>query len=109
MDYRVRILSRAQHDAQSIFDWLEPHSRQGAVRWWAALEAAIQLVGASPQQFGLAPESSLSSLALHQFFFKTRHGRMYRGVFVIVENEVRVLRIRGPGQAPLADDELPKH
>jgi len=33
-----------------------------------------------------------------QFFFKTPHGRTYRGVFTVVDDEIRVLRVRGPGR-----------
>ncbi len=40
------------------------------------------------------------------FFFKTPHGRTYRGVFTIVDDEIRVLRVRGPGQPSLEPDEL---
>ena len=56
--------------------------------------------------YGLAPEDEFTDAKLQQFLFKTRRGRTYRGVFVVVDNEVRILRIRGPGQPPLEADEL---
>jgi hypothetical protein len=38
--------------------------------------------------------------------FKTRRGRYYRLVYVIAEDEVHVLRVRGPGQPDLLPDEI---
>ncbi len=38
--------------------------------------------------------------------FKTKHGRTYRAVFTILNGQVRILAIRGPGQAPLKRRDL---
>lgn len=43
---------------------------------------------------------------LRETYFKTRHGRRYRIVFTIIGTEVRVLRIRAPGQRLLRDGGL---
>ena len=106
MTFRVRILRRAERDAQQIFDWIVQSSPEGAVRWWNALTTAVAKLTSTPTGYGLAPEDEWADYELRQFLFKTRRGRTYRGVFVVVENEVRVLRIRGPGQPPLESDEL---
>jgi hypothetical protein len=60
----------------------------------------------NPLAYGLAPENEYVDYELRQFFFKTRRGRTYRGVFTVVADEIRVLRIRGPGQALLRRDEI---
>ena len=39
--------------------------------------------------------------------FKTPHGRNYRLLFIIMEGEVRVLRVRGPHQKRLSRRDLP--
>ena len=57
-------------------------------------------------QLPFAPENSLTADTLREFSFKTRRGRSYRAVFTVVGDELRLLRIRGPGQAPLSEDEL---
>ena len=61
----------------------------------------------NPKRYGFAPENKPASRELRQSLFKTPRGRRYRAVFVVVENEVRVLRIRGPGQSELEPDEMP--
>ena len=106
MTRRVTILPRAEGDAQSIFDWISARSPEGARRWWTALEEAACRVAANPQGYGLAPENDLVSCELRQFLFKTPRGRTYRGVFTVVGTEVRILRVRGPGQPPLERDEM---
>jgi plasmid stabilization system protein ParE len=106
MSYRVRILPRAERDAQQIFNWIAERSPDGAVRWWDAFDTAVEKLAARPLGYGLAPEDELTDHKLQQFLFKTRRGRTYRGVFVVVDDEVRILRIRGPGQPPMEADEL---
>jgi hypothetical protein len=43
---------------------------------------------------------------VHQFFFKTRSGRVYRGLYTIDGEDALILRVRGPGQADVQPDEL---
>ena len=108
MKYRIRVLKRAQFDVDYIVHWMavERESPQGAAAWLTAYESALARLEVNPLGYGSAPESEHVEEDLRQFLFKTRRGRTYRGVFVVVEDEVRVLRVRGPGQAPLGPDEL---
>ena len=105
MTRRLNIVPRAEQDAQ-IFDWIAERSPDGANRWFAAFEHATKEVAQGSRPYGLAPEGQHVTYELRQFLFKTSHGRIYRGVFTVVGDEVRVLRIRGPGQPPLTADEL---
>lgn len=79
--------------------WLMEHDAGAAGRWFQAFEAAAKGLPRSPQSYALAPEDEFVDWEIRQFFFKTRRGRTYRGLFTIVENEIRVMRVRGPGQA----------
>lgn len=106
MTCRVNIMPRAEHDAQQIFDWIGERSRDGATRWWTALMLAVFKLAENPSSYGFAPENELADDELRQFLFKTRHGRTYRGVFILVGDEIKVLRIRGPGQPPLKPDDF---
>ncbi len=107
MSFTLQILPRAEHDAQAIFEYIHARSEDGAVRWWHAFEEAAYALTKNPARYGFAPENAFSKFEIRQFLFKTPHGRTYRGVFVVVRNEVRVLRVRGPGQAELSTDEMP--
>jgi len=107
MRLTLRILPRAEQDAQAIFAYISSRSSDGAIRWWHAFEKAAGDLPKSPERYGLAPENHLSEFKIRQFLFKTPHGRTYRGVFVVIGSQVRVLRVRGPGQAKLSADEMP--
>lgn len=97
MSYTVHILRRAGRDIEHIFTWLAERSPGGAQRWHSALEAAVDKLPLNPFRYGLAPENEAVDFEVRQFFFKTPHGRTYRGVFTVVNDEIRVLRVRGPG------------
>ena len=109
MRLKLKILRRARWDAQSIFDYILKRSPQGAANWWTAFEQAAYSTCDQLREFALAPENGIVDYELRQVVFKTARGRAYRIVFTIVANEVRILRVRGPGQPPLEADELPQN
>lgn len=106
MIYRVDLLPHAERDLGRNYAWLAERSMAGADAWMRALRAKLESLERNPYQFGLAPEADTSNVEVRQFLFKTRRGRVYRGLFVIDGDEVKVLHIRGPGQRPLRPDEL---
>ena len=106
MSYTVRILRRAQADADQIYEWIAERSPAGAVRWYSAFRAAAASLDEQHERCARAPESDSVGFDVRQRFFKTRRGRIYRLLFTIVHGEVRILRVRGPGQAPVTNDDL---
>lgn len=106
MTYRLRILHQARREAIDIFEWLSQHSHAGAVRWWNAFESSAQTVSTRPLSYAIAPENEFVDYEVRHFVFKTRRGRLYRALFTIVEDEVRVLHVRGPGQDVLSAKDL---
>jgi hypothetical protein len=78
----------------------------GAARWYGAFLAAARDLSDSPERHALAPESEVLDRQVRQRFFKTRRGRTYRILFVVAADEVRVLRVRGPGQPPISAKDL---
>lgn len=106
MCFVVRSSPRAESDTQRIYDWIRERSAQGAKRWWLAFEEACKRLSAQPNNFGLAPEAFQAGYDVRQILFQTIHGHPYRALYVIIEGEVRILRVRGPGQPILQDDEL---
>lgn len=107
MTHSLRILPRAKEDFRHIFWYIEAQSPQGAARWKDAFRLCIDEVANDPERFALAPENELIEIQIQQTFFKTPRGLTYRAVFTVRDGTVFILRIRGPGQPPLAEDELP--
>jgi plasmid stabilization system protein ParE len=107
MSRTLRLVERARADVDHIFNWLARRSVQGAITWYMAFGRALETIAASPERFAAAPESRPLARHLQQSLFKTRRGRVYRIVFVVLETEILILRVRGPGQAPLRRRDLP--
>ncbi len=107
MSSPVRILPRAQHDFTCIFAYIEARSPQGAEHWKQAFKDGISRVQDNPGQFGVAPENESTEFELRQLPFRTAKGHRYRAVFTVLDGDVLILRIRGPGQPSLRPDEMP--
>lgn len=106
MNYRVRLLARAETDLDHIYLWLAERSPVGAGRWYEAFLEACALLEQNARRFPLAAECREIEAEIREFFFRTRRGRRYRGLFTIVGGEARILRIRGPGQPLVRRDDL---
>lgn len=104
--YRTFVTTKGRRDSRLIYDWLAERFAAGAEAWSAALARALMGLRRNPERHGLAPEADDADVEVRQFLFKTRRGRVYRGLFVVDGGEVKVLHIRGPGQRPLRPDEL---
>ena len=108
MSRSFRIYSKASADASRIFDWLRRRSPQGATRWYDALFAAFGRIIESPESYPVAPEVPPRwNRSIRQALFKTARGKCYRILFELTETEIRILRVRGPGQPPLRRRDLP--
>lgn len=101
MNYRVIVLARARLDVDAIYDWIADRSVDGAQRWLKQFETATATLETNPFIAPLAPESGSFEIEVRHILFRTRSGRTYRAVFTVVDTEVRILRVRGPGQPPL--------
>ena len=107
MSRTLRIVERARLDVDGIFNWLVQRSVQGAVSWYVAFRHAIEKIASSPENFAEAAESHALGHQLRQALFKTRRGRVNRIVFEVSDTEIILLRVRGPGQYPLRQRDLP--
>jgi plasmid stabilization system protein ParE len=106
MKYRVIALRRAEADIRHITFWLGQRSLRGANSWLDAYEDLVNRLAQSADSCPSALESADCKIALKQALFSTPRGRTYRAIFTIAGEQVRILRIRGPGQPPLQEDEL---
>ncbi|MBL9125384.1 MAG: type II toxin-antitoxin system RelE/ParE family toxin [Planctomycetaceae bacterium] len=105
--YLVRITPLAEADADAIVDWIAIRSAAGAVNWYAAFWAAVESLERTPLAYGLADEAESLGREVRQRLFRTPRGRLYRLLYTIEPGEVRVIRVRGPGQPPIAGRDLP--
>src|SRR4051794_36535902 len=101
MSYQVRVLARARADLDGIVAWIAERSPEGAARLVARFEEALVRLEQNPFVAPIASESQELGEEIRHVMFRTRAGRTYRALFVVVGDEVRVLRVRGPGQPPL--------
>lgn len=106
MSYIVNELPRAKSDVRSIFEWLHERAPQGARNWLAAYDEMLVRLETMAGSFAEAPESKDCEFDVRQAFFKTRRGRIYRALYFIEEEDVYILRVRGPGQALVEPEDL---
>jgi plasmid stabilization system protein ParE len=106
MTFHVKALPRAEADIRSIASYIHDRSPQGAKAWLDAFRSARVRLADNAESCPLAPEDPSFDIELRHMLFKTKHGRFYRLLFTIVGNEVRILRVRGSGQAPVHPDDL---
>jgi plasmid stabilization system protein ParE len=106
MTFQVVALRRAEADVRHITRWIADRSHAGAIAWLDAYEQMLAHLADHADACSSALDAPGSSYPLQQTLFGTSHGRTYRAVFTIVGDQVRILRIRGPGQPPLLHDEL---
>ncbi|MCA9076857.1 MAG: type II toxin-antitoxin system RelE/ParE family toxin [Planctomycetaceae bacterium] len=106
MSFHVTLVPRAQHDIAEIHEWIRSRSPEGADRWRLALNKALERLEHNPEFYGLAEEDQLVEDEIREFLFKTRRGRVFRGIFTVDENEVFVLHVRSSERGPLAADEI---
>ena len=107
MKFTVHELPRAKADKRRILQWLLERSLQGGKAWLKAYDDAVVTLESNADSFGEALENKdCPLLDLKQTFFKTRRGRVYRLLYFVEGTDVYVLRVRGPGQAPVDPLEL---
>lgn len=106
MKYQVLALRRAEAEVRHTSRWLADRSFSGACSWLDAYEQLLTRLAENADSCSAAIEDADLSIPLKQALFGTTHGHAYRAVFTIIGNEVRILRIRGPGQPPLQSDEI---
>ena len=109
MKYRLVIVRPAEIDAEEIYAYLLRRSPQGAASWYRAFLACTERIARQPLACSLAPENAAFDFELRQALFKTRYGNPYRCVFTVVDDEVRILRLRGRGQVLLKAADIVEH
>jgi len=105
MTRRLIILPQAEQDVQAIYDYIRERSSDGANRWLQAFLETAGKVLKFPSAYSLAPEDEVLKRGIRQSYSGLEVATSIVAFFVVVSAEVRVLRVRGPGQPPPSQDE----
>jgi toxin ParE1/3/4 len=105
MKYQVRLQRSAENDLEEAYLWTAKHAPQTASRWVRRFQEALQSLSENPERCGFAPEHKKLKRDLRQLLYG-RKPNVFRAVFLIDEDVVRVLRIRRAARAPLTRGEL---
>ena len=93
MAFRVLVDPTALAEAEEALHWRRQRAPREALRWFHELWRAIESLQEMPTRCPLAPESLVLRRAVRQLLFGRRPD-VYRVLFIVVNDEVRVLRIR---------------
>ena len=104
MNRRVILQPTAIRDIDDIITFLVDRSPAGAERWCDRWDEVIATLADDASKFAPAQESERHGGNIRQVMFRTRYGRVYRALFVIEDDTVHVLHVRGPGQDLLPPD-----
>jgi plasmid stabilization system protein ParE len=91
MEYRVKVMPRAERDLAGIYDWIGAHSSEAALAWYQGLKHAIRTLRSSPNRCPVAPEDRNLR---HLLYGSKPH--IYRVIYRILEKQkqVDVLHVR---------------
>jgi|SRR5580700_105329 plasmid stabilization system protein ParE len=106
MAFRVSTTAQADREADAILEWLRTHEAgEAGIRWFLALNDAIESLSAFPERCPLAPENTRFSFEVRQLFYG-RKPHVYRILFTIEDQTVFILHIRHGRRQPLTRGSL---
>ncbi len=105
MTYRVILQRLAIQDLDDAFVWAARKAPATAARWLDRFQAALQRLDTNPQRCPRAREHRKVDVELREILFgKTPN--VYRAIFLIDGDTVRVLRIRRAQRRPLTRKQI---
>lgn len=105
MSYRVVITAHAKANLRSYYLHAAQQAPVTAARWLSRFEAALATLATNPHRCGIAPESDAVDGEIRQFLFG-RRSSVFRVLFTISDDEVRVLHIRRAVMDTASPEEL---
>lgn len=102
MAFRVEISLRAERDLDRILTrLLAEYAGEAGVQWFIGLRKAIYTLNEFPARCPTAPENRTSRREIRQLLYGNRP-HIYRVLFTIRDDLVRVTHVRGPKQNTLS-------
>jgi plasmid stabilization system protein ParE len=93
MKYKVIVQPPARADIEAAYLYLRERAPAAAERWLDGIENAVLTLERLPARCGVAPESKEFPEEIRHLLYG-RRGGVYRILFVIRGDEVRVLHVR---------------
>jgi plasmid stabilization system protein ParE len=106
MRFRVTLTATAEAEFRTQYAWIAERTQSGAQSWALAFHAALDQLKRVAISCPKAPETQHRDEVIYQRTFKTRRGRPYRMLFLIRDDVVYILHIRGPRQNLMQADEI---
>lgn len=103
--YRLIIQPPAVHDLDEAYQWIRDRAPEAAARWFNGFVEALNSLTTFPDRCGLAPENDAVEPEIRQLLYGPRSG-VYRALFTITGEEVRVLHIRHAARQTMTAQEL---
>ena len=105
MKYRVIAQPPALEDLEEAYLWAAARAPMTAAHWYYRFRGALQTLESNPQRCALAPENVEVEPEIRQFLFGTRPN-VFRALFTIDGDAVRILHIRRASRRTMSADEL---
>src|SRR5215470_8005111 len=105
MTYKVRLQPLAESDLNEAFLWAAKNAPETARLWLTRFQAALNSLAEHPQRCGFAPEHKKLKRELRQLLFG-RTPNVFRAVFLIDGEVVRIIRIRRGARRQMTRKEL---
>ena len=104
MTYRVILQPRAEEDIRRAAFWIRDRSKSpAALRWARGLRAKIATLKSNPGRCPVDPDSAAYGAEVRLLLYG-RRGGVYRVLFTIQGNAVRVLTVRHSAQRSIAEE-----
>ncbi len=101
MTFRVKTTAAAEQDADAILEWLlSEGAGETGIRWFVALQEAIESLAEFPARCSLAPENGVFPFEVRHLLYGQKPN-VYRILFTIEGETVYVLHIRHGRRQPL--------
>lgn len=105
MTYRVVVTENAKPNLRGYCLNAAQHAPTTAARWLNRFEEALATLATNPQRCGIAPENDVVDEEIRQFLFGKRRS-VFRALFTIADDEVRVLHVRRAVMDTATPDQL---
>lgn len=102
---RVEVQPEAQLDLEDAFLYAAHRAPETAARWLRRFEEHLKTLRLHPERCGFAPENGKVKRELRQLLFG-RKPHVYRIIFTMDGDIVRVLRIRRAARRPFKKKDL---